>query len=470
MGNEQSSCETTQHDGGMRERTKSFYTSHGKEGMMTTVRKKDKRPPRLASLSIDTSSSPDISVGKRQYQQTNTSTKDKLDQKVHERSVDGLSLAHSHYNLGVVQWKRGLYQQSLQELHSACTIYAHDDGVSPTRLDLARVYLATGKTYMSLGRRSRSKRNLTRALSVLVVDTSDQEDGSRLLAQVLNSLGQLHEASGDSATALNYFQDAIEMQRQTLGISHVDTAASLLSFGSILERSGDYQGALHVFREAFSIYQEHEASVDMAVTLSNIAWVYYLLGQYEDSLAVNNDSLDGLRIALGPTHRNIASVQLQIGMVYMRQDKVGKAMDAFLSALHIQRLVLGDNHEDVASTLCLSGDAIQLTGRCEKAIQFVAHALEIRRKVFGRKHFLVASTLVQLGNLNYDFGRLAEAGELYNETLRVYEALGIPNESELVRQLEVFVMQLSEFEATDSEENGYMQGEKDCRLDFLTSY
>lgn len=319
------------------------------------------------------------------------------------------SSADARYRLGVILWKRGTYHESLGYLREAANLYAQRNN----NHGIAKSLLMTGRVHHSLGAYKKSKSIFKKGICFLDFETNKgfivaEDDTKLLLAQILLAMGRTLEATGDWELALGYFQDAIWIQKEVVGVYHVDIASSLLSFGSLLEKAGNFTSALACFEEAYAIYVAvgtDETLVDTGVALANIGWVYYRTGRLEDSLVAYEEALALQRSALGEGHRNTASLWTHIGMVYVRLDRLEDALRSFKDALRLQREVFGDEHEDVALTLCQSATVFERMNMTDESISFVKHALKIQRRLFGQENVLIASTLLQLGGLQMAVGK-----------------------------------------------------------------
>jgi len=327
--------------------------------------------------------------------------------------------ARDFYEIGCHLYKSGLYKDSLRSLAQAVALYNYQRDGRRHKVHLAECHYTVGKVYLSLGSPQRSKKSYRKALAVLNVKKDSngcfrRRDArtNQLLARIMLALGHEYETNGQYEIALEYFQDALWIQKDAEEPVHPNVASSLLSFGSILEKTGNYHLALDCFEEALEIYRRCDSatakeksaatststsssesssssSVDRAVALANVGWACYLLGRFDDSLDAYEESLQIQRAALGWNHRNIASVLAQKGTVFLETGRIHESLMLFRDAIRIQRQCFGDTHDDIAVTLSLSGAALERAGMLEKAKVFVEHARQIRTKALGEDHLLV---------------------------------------------------------------------------------
>jgi tetratricopeptide (TPR) repeat protein len=343
-----------------------------------------------------------------------------------QRTIGPDRIGEIHLRTGVMQWKRGAYDESLSHLDQAIFAYQlHCDTTSDE--DFCDVLLATGKVHLSRGDRSLAKKCFRHALSFLQKDGDDSdipERAKHLYGKTMHALGMVYEAGGNLDKAVDHCQVALSTQTQALGNEQTDTAATLLSLGSLHEKKDQYELALSCFNEAYDIYSRlasnQSSSVDMGVALTSIGWMHYLKGNLQEALDIYNDVLS-LFEPLG-AHRNVAAVMIQMGMVYVAQGMDEQAAKIYKEALQIQRAVLGDDHEDVATTLIALGSTMERRGRLDKAVEFLDRALKIRRVVFGQKDLHLGETLLQLGDLHARARRKDSAYDCFTEALIIYKA------------------------------------------------
>jgi tetratricopeptide (TPR) repeat protein len=337
-------------------------------------------------------------------------------------------LAGTHYRVGVVQWKKGAYDDSLHSFKQSLATY-HLKACAGSDEDIAQVYLSIGRVYASKGKHRKAKKSFKLALKLIVLDEvldHNCEVSNRvqvLYAKILLAYGSILVEDFDYATATNLFDDALAIQKEVLGDMHVDVASTLLSFGSLNEKLEKLEDANTCYWEAFQIYRSADSSaVDMGVTLTSIGWIYYQQHNLESAMHAYQDALDLLLPKLGDNHRNVASVRIQIGMVHIQKNELDLALEQYKEALRAQRIALGDEHKDVAITLSLIGATLESQGRFNKAIEFVDRALCIRKKDFGPSHLHVGTTLAQLGELYKIADRPEAAAQCLRDAVSVFRA------------------------------------------------
>mmetsp|Transcript_7387 Transcript_7387/g.8516 ORF Transcript_7387/g.8516 Transcript_7387/m.8516 type:complete len:169 (-) Transcript_7387:104-610(-) len=147
---------------------------------------------------------------------------------------------------------------------------------------------------------------------------------------------------------------------------------------------------------------------------------------------------DALRVTkqvLGRSHRNIASILYNMGLVHLQCCQYDKASKMFKDTLRVQREALGDFHIDVALTLEVLGGIYERRRKIEKALQLYHKALRIRQTV-SSNDICVAIALDRIGKCKLNFTvDVRESIEYFDEALQIYRINGVEEDNPLVLQV-----------------------------------
>jgi tetratricopeptide (TPR) repeat protein len=116
----------------------------------------------------------------------------------------------------------------------------------------------------------------------------------------------------------------------------------------------------------------------------------------------------------------VAQTLNNLGIVYLNQGKLDKAIDCYKKSLEIKRQLGDDN--GVGVTLCNLGAIYEIQGKLDDAIDCDKKSLEILRQL-GDDH-MVAQTLHNLGIVYQTQGKLDEAIDCYKKSLETCRQLG----------------------------------------------
>lgn len=221
-----------------------------------------------------------------------------------------------------------------------------------------------------------------------------------------------------------------------------------------------------------SFFKDHQLitskniSVQVAMTLHNIANIHRKGKSYKLSISSYEAALRGMKIALGENHSNIAAILGNIGNVYKDMKNFDLAYNLYQDVLKIESRNLGDTHPEVIVTMhniamiekcrgnfddskqlyrkvlsiqnrrkeptlkwcnavavsysCL-GDVEEKDGNYQGAIEAYKEALTVRSHYGDKFHPDLGSLLHKIGVLNAHHGSLRDATIYFAKALKLYE-------------------------------------------------
>ncbi|MEW5702936.1 MAG: serine/threonine-protein kinase [Candidatus Zixiibacteriota bacterium] len=145
-----------------------------------------------------------------------------------------------------------------------------------------------------------------------------EEVGDRLeLARTLTNIGNMYWVAADMASAQQYYQEALAIQRQEPG-GETFAAVILTNLGAVNLVQYAYTEAEAHFREAFSIHQRLNDPVEMARSLNNLGALFFMQGWLEDAASLFEAAAEHNRGADAKSEelfnrRNLIEVALERG-------------------------------------------------------------------------------------------------------------------------------------------------------------
>jgi tetratricopeptide (TPR) repeat protein len=240
-------------------------------------------------------------------------------------------------------------------------------------------------------------------------------------ARFLFEFGVIYESIGDSKKAVDYFEKALEIDREVYGEKHPDVATMLSNLGLAWDSLGDSKKAIEYFEKALKIDREvyGEKHPDVATRLNNLGGAWKSLGDYKKAIDYFEKALKIDREVYGEKHPSVATYLNNLGSAWLSLGDYKKAIDYFEKALKIDREVYGDKHPDVATDLNNLGGAWDSLGDYKKAIEYYEKALKIDREVYGEKHPDVATDLNNLGSAWDSLGDYKKAIDYFEKALKI---------------------------------------------------
>jgi tetratricopeptide (TPR) repeat protein len=134
---------------------------------------------------------------------------------------------------------------------------------------------------------------------------------------------------------MGYYQEALAVQRHWLGDHHIHVAATVHRIGDLHASQGFLGPAAACYHESLRVYrwlshhqqlaqqQQPPQSVmdainvgaDIATVLGSLGWIYLLQHDFRNATAVCHEALNRTVQSFGPYHRNIGTIQYQLGWI-----------------------------------------------------------------------------------------------------------------------------------------------------------
>ncbi|CAF1429860.1 unnamed protein product [Adineta steineri] len=250
-------------------------------------------------------------------------------------------------------------------------------------------------------------------------------------AAIYHNLGRAKGYKGDLNGAQESFLLALR-DRQHIDEKHPNVARTLNSIGIIYGEQGKYTKAMNTFKDALEIQelyssslngsnkpQKRSISLNMAITYSNMGWVYYLCGEFEKAKKAHCKALDIRKQYLTDEHPLIADYYSSIGSIEHAQGLYKEALANYTTSLNMRRKTLPQNHPSIANSYQLLGELGHDNGKYDKALAQYKIVEEMRIASFGVDHSSLASIYKSIGSVHLDCGQYQTALDNYNHALSI---------------------------------------------------
>jgi tetratricopeptide (TPR) repeat protein len=236
-------------------------------------------------------------------------------------------------------------------------------------------------------------------------------------AGILNDLALLLKARNDLSKARLFYERALAIRQQKLGLKHPEVALSLNNLAMLLlvsEADRDFAQAQQLVERALSICEtrlgdEHPYTAE---SLNNLATVLRRQGQrsaarvlYERALAVREKVLGSENLATAQTLNSLA-------MLLMDEGDLVAAKPLLQRALHIHEKTLGSEHPITATNLINLGALLAGERNFIDAHLLFTRALAIREKTLGPHHPNTTRTVRHLADALDALGRTEKASAM----------------------------------------------------------
>ena len=266
---------------------------------------------------------------------------------------------------------------------------------------------ALGRVQIKKGRSEKALEYLTGALSQSILSGNREAE-----ATVRNAIGLAHFYLDRHDDALNHYSQSLEIKRD-IGDER-GMSATLSNMAVVYQVRGDFDRSVATYREALAISERLGDTQGLAENLINLGTVHEEMGQLVEALDCYKRALD-IETELGDRMAEILCLN-DIGNVYLTQGRIDDAQVYIERALDVRKNI-GEKKGVGISLNCL-GTIARLRGQYERALAKHLEALELFRETKWRTG--EAETLVCMAFVMAGRGRFTAALESLEEASAVY--------------------------------------------------
>ncbi len=190
-----------------------------------------------------------------------------------------------------------------------------------------------------------------------------------------NGLGAVETIRGNNTKAIEYYEKALEVRRNT-GVQQ-DIAGTINNLALAYETAGKYDASLKLHRENLRIAETLRDTFRMARAYRNIAGLLESEGAYAEAQSQLNEA----RLIFENFNDSVGMAQsyTMMGHIYFELDRYDLAHEWYGRALEIQRSLR--DPDGIADALTDYGNVLDELDSSKTAIQYYLQALEIRRQL-----------------------------------------------------------------------------------------
>jgi tetratricopeptide (TPR) repeat protein/transcriptional regulator with XRE-family HTH domain len=240
--------------------------------------------------------------------------------------------------------------------------------------------------------------------------------------RLLNAVGRYLLERAKYAEAERLYQQALTMlERETESLLSVAQTLNNLAFLFYLQ--GQFSKAEPLFQRALAIREQQLGTnhPDKATSLDNLGELYFAQGKFVEAEPLYQQALAIREQQLGPYHPDTATSLNNIMVLYIRQGKYAESEPSALKALAIREEQLGPYHPDTAYSLNNLARLYDLQGRYNDAESILHRSLTIYEQQQGPEHPDKGYALFSLGLVKIHQGKYEDAEPLMQHSLAIYE-------------------------------------------------
>lgn len=246
------------------------------------------------------------------------------------------------------------------------------------------------------------------------------------VAKVLNNIGYTLGELGEHRKALEYFQQSLDIWKENDGEKSSNILTGINNIGSAWMDLGDFNKALQYFQQALNLSGElnGEKHDQTAGCLNNMGTALTRLDDNDlQALSYIQHAIDIWRELHGEKHPRTAEGLSNLGQAWFILGNHNKALEYFKQSLNIIKEVYGEMHPQFANALIILGYAYFNRKEYQEAIKHYQQALEIARQFYGEKDYHVAKVLSNLGLVWFADNKYQEAIDYFKQALSIDESV-----------------------------------------------
>jgi len=257
---------------------------------------------------------------------------------IRRRQGNKLDLAESEDAMGIVNWWESDFDQAAVHFRRALEAI-EDEHDSTARLRRVTTLTNWAGMLIDSGDFGESQRLAERALAQ--ADASDVDPST--LATLWANLATARDGIGDQEGAVDAFEQALAVQRESTGIWHPNYAIALNNFALLQVNRNELGEAVRLLEQSVEIRLRTlgESHPQTATALVNLARVQSMAGELEGAEA---SALRGLEVAIagyGEGHPRIGKAHEALAIVYQMTGRHDLAREHAESALATYRSAPG---------------------------------------------------------------------------------------------------------------------------------
>jgi len=330
---------------------------------------------------------------------------------------DRYGLAQLYNNIGLIYSYMGHQPRALENYEKALVIWRE---LSVPHQEM-RTLINSAKANTEMGNLGVGRSQYQKVLDYCDAELEKENSPLPRIAPdlkpaALNGLGLVSDTLADADSALNYYQEALEINTPPARKADV-----LDNIGLTYAFLGDTRQAIEYFQQALAIRKQTGEPRPWGMTLSNLGYAYTLLGEYDDA----RKQLEQALPLNANTHdrRFEAYTLVWLGMTYVKMlnPQPLKALEYYEKALAIQQEPEFEDQRGQAITLDKIAEALALSGQQAEAIKKYESAIDLWKFV-GDGHGQALS-LYGIARIERDRPNLANARDRVEEAIAIVEKL-----------------------------------------------
>ena len=296
-------------------------------------------------------------------------------------------------------------------------------------------------------------------------DGAERAAEDETLATIDNDLGDVYFGEERLEDAEQAYGRSLRLFK-SMGNREFDVAVTLRNLGSAYSLHQRNSEALKVLDEAGKLPfwrtpgRDRKTQV-LAAELANTKGIVFFrensLGKardlFEEALRIRRDAGFGGGVGDDGTLNNIA-------MIYYKQRRYAQAEVLFLRSIEITSRVLGSSHPDLTLTLASFGEVYTRLGRYSEAMEQYQRSLSILRNMSPRLYGRIARTLERVSSMYLKQGDKTDAESAFAEAIEFARHVTVAEDPGLPDMFDRYATLLSRLGKADQARNVHAEAQR----------
>jgi len=263
----------------------------------------------------------------------------------------------------------------------------------------AAIRSTIGNTYSDLGLYAEAHKQLEQALEL---DRRTLGPANPKTFETMLSLEKTEESQGQYAEAELLGQQLLQTSQRVQGPEHPDTLKAMNRLTSVYDNEGKDLQAEPLAEQALAVSRRvlGDDAPGTVASMHFLGIIEYDLGKYAQAEALFSKAFEIRRRVLGPEHPDTLASMDNLTSAFASEGKYAQAAALDDQIVKIRQRVLGPEHPDTLSSMSNLALDYEDEGKYQQAEQLDSQTLELQRRVLGAEH---PATLRSMHNLANDY-------------------------------------------------------------------
>lgn len=290
---------------------------------------------------------------------------------------------------------------------------------------LAKCFSSLGSTFYFKQNHDEALENYNKAIKVLKNSVGEMYPD---LADVYNNIGGVFFMKHDFDKALEYLDKSSEIIRNNFGEHHPNLASIYNNIGAAYMYKGDFERVVQFYRKAIDIYKSSfgEYHSNVAVSYKNLATFLLQSGDLVGAEEYYNKSMEINLKIFGNFHAGTAIDYNGLGMVSAAREDNIRAIEYYKQALKIFEQVLDSKDLNVSLPIYGLAEIYYKSGKFKEALEHINRVVEIRRKAGNNNLPKLAEAEFLAGKINKQLGNSQQANTHLDLAIEIARQFNLP--------------------------------------------